>query len=200
MKTILKKEKLKELRHQKGWSQEQLSEMSRLSIRTIQRAEKDGSCAIESLKSIASVFEIDFSDLIFTEDASKKDVEFLIKLEHGKQIADLIPNKHALDFDFDRAIKNPNQIELIYSFFQELQDYSDFWDEIEFFERGKIIQKIQELATRLEESNLYIFGNGVKREYDKSILKLDVLIIRIYCHDNPSIVKVDIADIISHIQ
>jgi transcriptional regulator with XRE-family HTH domain len=51
------------LRLQRGWSQEQLAILSGLSVRTIQRIERGQSASVESLKSIASVFEIDFSTL-----------------------------------------------------------------------------------------------------------------------------------------
>jgi transcriptional regulator with XRE-family HTH domain len=54
---------IQKLRLQRGWSQQQLADMSGLSVRTIQRLEQGQSASTESLKSIASVFEIDFSTL-----------------------------------------------------------------------------------------------------------------------------------------
>ena len=53
---------LKEMRLQRHWSQEQLAEMSGLSIRTIQRIENGENAGFESLKSLAAVFEIDIID------------------------------------------------------------------------------------------------------------------------------------------
>jgi transcriptional regulator with XRE-family HTH domain len=53
---------LKKMRLQRHWSQEQLAEMSRLSIRTIQRIETGENAGFESLKSLAAVFEIDIID------------------------------------------------------------------------------------------------------------------------------------------
>jgi transcriptional regulator with XRE-family HTH domain len=50
-------------RLQRGWSQQQLSDLSGLSVRTIQRIENGQTASVESLKSLASVFEIDFSQL-----------------------------------------------------------------------------------------------------------------------------------------
>jgi transcriptional regulator with XRE-family HTH domain len=49
------------LRH--GWSQQQLAELAGLSTRTIQRIERGSPASTETLKSLASVFEIDFTDL-----------------------------------------------------------------------------------------------------------------------------------------
>jgi len=54
---------VKKLRLQRAWSQEQLSELSGLSIRTIQRIEGGQKPSLESQKALAAVFEIELSDL-----------------------------------------------------------------------------------------------------------------------------------------
>ncbi|MFC3024641.1 2TM domain-containing protein [Vibrio zhugei] len=54
---------IRKLRLQRGWSQEQLSQFTGLSSRTIQRIEKGQTPSLESLKSLAAVFEIDVNDL-----------------------------------------------------------------------------------------------------------------------------------------
>ena len=54
---------IQKLRLQRGWSQEQLAELSGLSVRTIQRIERGQPASIESLKSLGAAFQIDFSDL-----------------------------------------------------------------------------------------------------------------------------------------
>ena len=54
---------IQKLRLQKGWSQEQLAELSGLSVRTIQRIEQGQKASTETLKSLAAVFETDFSSL-----------------------------------------------------------------------------------------------------------------------------------------
>ncbi|PMN72426.1 2TM domain-containing protein [Enterovibrio norvegicus] len=54
---------IRKLRLQRGWSQEQLSEMSGLSVRTIQRIERGDKPGLESLKSLAAVFDVQVSDL-----------------------------------------------------------------------------------------------------------------------------------------
>lgn len=54
---------VKKLRAEKNWSQEQVASFSGLSIRTIQRVESGQKASIETLKSLASVFEVDISKL-----------------------------------------------------------------------------------------------------------------------------------------
>lgn len=63
---------IKKLRLQRGWSQDQLSQLSGLSIRTIQRIEKGQTPSLESLKSLAAVFEIDITVLQEGEDMDTK--------------------------------------------------------------------------------------------------------------------------------
>ena len=54
---------IRKLRLQRGWSQEQLAELCDLSVRTIQRLEKGDSAGVETYKSLASVFEVNFQEL-----------------------------------------------------------------------------------------------------------------------------------------
>jgi len=54
---------IQKLRLQRGWSQEQLAELSGLSVRTIQRLERGQTASVESLKALGAAFEIDFSHL-----------------------------------------------------------------------------------------------------------------------------------------
>ena len=54
---------IKSQRSNRAWSQTQLAEVSGLSLRTIQRIEKTGVASLESIKSLASVFEIDIKDI-----------------------------------------------------------------------------------------------------------------------------------------
>lgn len=53
---------LKKLRLERHWSQEQLADMSGLSIRTIQRIERGENAGLESLKALAAVFDTTIED------------------------------------------------------------------------------------------------------------------------------------------
>jgi transcriptional regulator with XRE-family HTH domain len=54
---------IQKLRLQRGWSQEQLAEVSGLSVRTVQRLERGQPGSLESLNALAAVFEIDLNRL-----------------------------------------------------------------------------------------------------------------------------------------
>lgn len=55
---------LRKLRLQKGWSQEQVAEMTELSVRTVQRLERGGQASLESAKALAAVFQVDVTTFI----------------------------------------------------------------------------------------------------------------------------------------
>ena len=54
---------IQKLRLQRGWSQEQLADVSGLSARTIQRIEGGQSASLETLKALAAAFAVDISTL-----------------------------------------------------------------------------------------------------------------------------------------
>jgi transcriptional regulator with XRE-family HTH domain len=59
--------KLQKMRLLKGWSQEQLAEISGLSTRTIQRVENGHVASTETLKALGAVFNLDFNALKETD-------------------------------------------------------------------------------------------------------------------------------------
>lgn len=72
---------VKKFRLQKCWSQEELAELTGLSVRTIQRLEKGQPASMESLKALASVFELDVSQL--------QQEQTMTSLESNQQQADM---------------------------------------------------------------------------------------------------------------
>lgn len=82
---------VRKLRIQRGWSQEQLAQFSGLSVRTIQRIERGATSSLESLKSLAAVFEVNINDLQQGSDMetnthlSDDEIEVM---EHVKDIKD----------------------------------------------------------------------------------------------------------------
>ncbi|MBO9491154.1 helix-turn-helix transcriptional regulator [Endozoicomonas sp. G2_1] len=59
----LNKGKIQKLRAIKCWSQEELASASSLSVRTIQRIEKNGTASLETTKALASVFDVTPNEL-----------------------------------------------------------------------------------------------------------------------------------------
>ena len=63
---------VRKLRLQRGWSQDQLATMTGLSVRTIQRIEQGQQPGLESLKALASVFELDVAQLDGSEQQERE--------------------------------------------------------------------------------------------------------------------------------
>lgn len=55
--------KFRSLRLTRAWSQEQLAELSGLSVRTVQRIEKGDQPSLETMSALAAVFEVSVADL-----------------------------------------------------------------------------------------------------------------------------------------
>jgi len=63
--TNLSPERIKHFRKDNGWSQDLLAKASGLSLRTIQRAEKDGNSSAETQLALAAAFDISPQELFF---------------------------------------------------------------------------------------------------------------------------------------
>ncbi|WP_116808182.1 2TM domain-containing protein [Steroidobacter cummioxidans] len=50
---------VRKLRLQRGWTQEHLAQLTGLSVRSIQRIERGQACSLETLNSLAAVFEVE---------------------------------------------------------------------------------------------------------------------------------------------
>ena len=85
---------MKSLRLTRHWSQEQLAQLSNLNVRTIQRVEKGEGAGLETLKSLASVFEISVDELksVIERDNQSGDEESL-RSEHGKEMHEQVKAK-----------------------------------------------------------------------------------------------------------
>lgn len=70
---------VRKLRLRNGWSQEQLAEMTGLSVRTIQRIERGQPASLESQKALAAVFEVDIATFQNPEVKSEISQEQFIK-------------------------------------------------------------------------------------------------------------------------
>ncbi len=77
--------KIRTLRIQRGWTQEQLAEIAGISLRTIQRAEAANSAAFETLRAIAAAFETDFDRLLKRESCRSANQE--IQMEIGSSLS-----------------------------------------------------------------------------------------------------------------
>jgi len=102
---------IRSLRTKRGWSQEQLAEISGVSTRTIQRIENGGKASLEALKCLATVFETPIPDLqkhdkmTYSNDALTDDDRAALKYTHNLKAYDkrYDDNEEAFDPDMSQA-------------------------------------------------------------------------------------------------
>ncbi|CAA6606032.1 conserved hypothetical protein [Rhodospirillaceae bacterium LM-1] len=78
---------LKQLRLDKGWTQEQLAGISGVSVRTIQRIEQGGTAGLESAKALAAAFGLALADLQLNgkdDSAMTTDAASILTCPHGQ--------------------------------------------------------------------------------------------------------------------
>lgn len=64
---LLASTKIKSMRLDNGWTQQDLAELCDVSVRTVQRVEKDGTASLETTLALASVFEVDKAIFLETQ-------------------------------------------------------------------------------------------------------------------------------------
>lgn len=75
--------KVKQLRLERAWSQEQLAQLSSLSTRTIQRIENNEVPSLETLSALASVFNVSVSEL--TSEPLPESIELDSRIAEAKK-------------------------------------------------------------------------------------------------------------------
>jgi len=191
-------ELLKKLRKEKAWPQDQLAEISGLSLRTIQRIEKTGNASLESKKAIASAFGIKTNELDENENNSaitdEEAENFYFRVENGTKLTEVIGGAYAYRMNHDNP-KTEEEAELLARSIQTIQDWGEIWSDIEAGDRVKASFDLTQLITELEEKGFWIFGLRTNEEYPGiSDDKWSVANVFIMRFDNPKIIKLDLAN------
>ena len=105
-KSIKRARFIKRERKQRAWTQSQLAQISGVTLRTIQRVEKDGSASFETLMGIADAFDIDVKELnslisIKRNSSSSKAVYLLPRIKSGGHLTKLIDGADQFQFEHD---------------------------------------------------------------------------------------------------
>ena len=72
-------QQVKQLRQQRGWTQQHLSDACGVSLRTIQRVEKVGNASNETLMSLCAVLEVEQKSLALVPSVSANEFEAVNK-------------------------------------------------------------------------------------------------------------------------
>jgi transcriptional regulator with XRE-family HTH domain len=81
---------VQKMRLERGWSQQQLADISGLNVRTIQRIENGQSASLESFKALGAAFDVDFSKLQETAvrdiASNPEQTEIALAFGHARQV------------------------------------------------------------------------------------------------------------------
>lgn len=158
---------MKKLRNEKAWSQDQLAEISGLSLRTIQRIEKSGNASLESKKAIASAFGIKASGFDENENNSaitdEETQNFYFRVEEGVKLSEVIGNAYAYRMNHDNP-KTEEEAELLACSIQSIQDWGEIWSDLEVGEKVKASFDLTLLINELEKNGFWVFGLKTNEE------------------------------------
>jgi transcriptional regulator with XRE-family HTH domain len=188
-------QKIKKLREERAWTQERLAQIAEVSLKTIQRVEAGQNPSKETQMALASAFDIDLKDLINNDDDKKDETNkndkpvFLTRISSSKSVLKIIEGAYGISHDHDE-LKN-DEWELVSEFFQLISDYMDIWEILEIGDKIKVEKDIQELISRLEENNLWIFGTQDKQTINQAndSFEWDIAIFKIIRSSNPVIIS-----------
>jgi len=189
---------LKKLRTEKAWSQDQLADISGLSLRTIQRIEKSGNASLESKKAIASAFEIKAIELDVNENSSAladdETDNFYFRVEDGTKLSEVIGGAYAYRMNHDSP-ESEEEADLLASAIQSMHDWGEIWSDIEAGDRVKASFDLTQLIEELKTEGFWVFGLRTNEEYpgikgDKWPIA-NIFVMR---SDNPKIIKLDLTN------
>lgn len=168
-KSIRRAKLVKKERNDRAWTQTQLAEIAGVTLRTIQRVEKDGAASFETMMGIASAFDIDVKELTQPESLrqrkkSHKSVYLLPRIMNGNNLSSVITGADQFQVEHDEAsdLRSINAmkgiIELLKGDIVRLYD-ADISNKLQV--EAEMTQEIQ----GLEKYGFYLFG--IKREIPK---------------------------------
>jgi len=158
---------VKRLRVERSWSQEHLSYLCNVSIKTIQRVERDGICCMETRAALASVLEIELKQLSGEEKIEQaktntsEGLMFLSRIFSGKMIVDILVDTFAFRFDYENP-QSQNDAEFISDVIQEIKDWGEIWSDLDIGEQIKSTYRLDQLLLEIEQKGFFIFGLRTK--------------------------------------
>lgn len=195
-------------RKKHGWTQEQLSDISGVAVRTIQRLENGKPAALSSLQALAAAFKCDIQDIIDEDTSSlrsdessdkKQDqnqkaepqVYLLPRLKSGKAITDIVSSTHMYHTDYDEP-QTREEAEAVSIFMQSIRDWGDIWNDIEPGEQITASFDCNDLLKEIESFGYLVFG--IRRKIiwihsEKLRTPMDVATIILRRSSDPRIVK-----------
>jgi len=169
------------------------ADIAGVSLRTIQRIESGKPASFESLRAIASAFDLSVEKLLAGsgEPSEASSISFLVRVTSGRDLLMVVGGADAFQFDQDE-LSAEDELELVADFLQDLQDYGEIWDDIGAAEHVRTMHRFTERIETLSELGFWVFALRNKQEWVSGNPKtaLDVATVFVGRASNPRIVAV----------
>lgn len=157
---------VKNEREKRAWPQRQLAQAARISLRTIQRIEFDGSASFETLMAIAGAFGVEVSALgpkgaRRKKQTGDKEVHLLPRITSGSDLASIVQGADRFQIEHDQS-EDPRVQKAMVEITRALKrDVVRLYD-ADIDERLEIEFELSAEIQGLERYGFYLFG--IKRE------------------------------------
>jgi transcriptional regulator with XRE-family HTH domain len=166
---------IKELRVKRGWTQEHLAHVAGVSPKTIQRVEKTGLCDLETRSALASVLQVDISQLEGSKKIEQKQADepnaelFLVRLQSGQDIVRVFFGAHGYRFSNEDP-RSADDAERIAQFASLVHDYGEFWEDLDPGARVRDTFELGESLRELEDDGFFLFGMPTKEKQTMTVV------------------------------
>ncbi len=162
---------VKQERIGRAWPQSQLATVAGVSLRTIQRLEKDGVAAFETLMAVAQALEIDVKQLNSNSSpqdraTSHKAVHLMPRLTSGKDLADIVGGAEQFQIKHDAA-DDKRALGAMMEMLKELKGDIVNWYDADLVGKLKIELYLSQAIKELDAFGFYLFG--LKREIPRIV-------------------------------
>jgi transcriptional regulator with XRE-family HTH domain len=190
-------EKIKRLRIERVWTQEDLADVAGIAYRTVQRIETTGKASMESIRALANAFGIDSSELLrpaaegSTPITAANPSRLLVRINSGADLFAIVGGAHFGSVE-NEDLKCETEVELVGGFLQEMNDWGEMWNELEPHERTRQKFQFTSKLKELEEAGFTVLGTREKKAVRVAgdvIPDCEIAVIRVLRSTNPSIVR-----------
>ena len=184
------------LRQKRAWTQEQLAEVAKISLRTVQRIEKGETVSFASIKAVAEALDIEVDKLKSEPRSTKEKETFLQRITSGIELLSLAVGAESLEFSHD-DLNNDEEVRLVSNFFDFLGD-CDILCESSAGAKVRIAFELSKMIDELDNNaGFWIFGKEMMRNYkvnvgdEQKIVPLKTAVVWVIRKDNPEIIKIN---------
>lgn len=184
---------VRHLREKRAWTQEQLAEVAKISLRTVQRIEKGKSVSFASIKAVAEALDIEVDKLKYEPQLNKEKETFLPRIMAGNELLSIIVGADFFKFHHD-DLNSEDEVSLVSNFFDFLQD-CDILDELGAGERVRVAFELGKMINELDSAGFWIFGKALTQKYpinvagEFKILSGRTAVVKVVRKNNPEIIK-----------